>query len=81
MAMRQTVNSHRELAHGDRIRIQYDLAYGPERNFSEGWTGTYLTTENLGRGPLARVKADDGGEHRHVNILASDVRVTKIEDA
>lgn len=54
---------------GDRVCVQY--ANGGE------WTGTVLTTENIGHGPALRVERESDGEHLHVHN-DRDVTVEKV---
>jgi len=72
----QTVNSGRQLDHGDRVRVEIHDQGG----WREWFTGEFLTVENLGQGPRARIKGDKSGNHIHVPLRADDHRAVRVED-
>lgn len=69
--MADRIRNPRTLENGDRVRIKYELTTG----WTKGWTGTYLTTENVGHGRQLRIKRDKDGEHVHVTPHPTDTRI------
>lgn len=77
--MADRIRNPKALENGDRVRIKYKMNMagkpGAADCWTKGWTGEYLTTENVGHGRQLRIKRDRDGEHVHVSPQAEDIKL------
>jgi hypothetical protein len=65
-----------EMDNGQHVKVFRRDTDEQGEYWAHWFDGVYLTKENIGNGPEARIKNRSTGEHHHLKPKADDIRIT-----